>query len=122
MYLGIPLHYKKLPKHMIQPLVQKIGNKLLGWKRNLLSYPRRELLVKVVLTSMPPYFLTVYKLPAWARKDIDRYRCFLGRGDDPDNVKGGHCLVKWKSCTRPKRLGGLGIKDLDKYGRALRLQ
>jgi hypothetical protein len=122
MYLGIPLHYKKLPKHMIQPLVQKIGNKLLGWKRNLLSYPRRELLVKVVLTSMPPYFLTVYKLPAWARKDIDRYRSFLGRGDDPDNVKGGHCLVKWKSCTRPKRLRGLGIKDLDKYGRALRLQ
>jgi hypothetical protein len=29
-YLGLPLHYKKLPKSAIQPLVQKIGHKLPG--------------------------------------------------------------------------------------------
>jgi hypothetical protein len=39
--------------------------------------------------------------------------------DDPDKVRGTHCLVNWKHCSRPKRLGGLGIKDLDKFGRAL---
>jgi hypothetical protein len=73
-YLGLPLHYKKIPKHMIQPMVQRIGNKLPGWKRNLLSYPGRELLVKFVLTAIPTHFLTVHKLPAWAQCDIDRYR------------------------------------------------
>jgi hypothetical protein len=122
-YLGLPLHYKKLPKATLQPLLQRIGNRLPGWKRNLISYPGRELLVKTVLSAMPTHFLTVYKLPKWAEKEIDRYRrSFLWRGEDPDKVKGGHCLVKWKHCAMPKRLGGLGIKDLEKFGRALRLR
>jgi hypothetical protein len=30
-------------------------------------------------------------------------------------------LVNWQICTRPKKFGGLAIKDLDKFGRALRL-
>jgi hypothetical protein len=116
-YLGLPLHYKKLPKATLQPLLQRIGNRLPGWKRNLISYPGRELLVKTVLSAMPTHFLTVYKLPKWAEKEIDRYRrSFLWRGEDPDKVKGGHCLVKWKHCAMPKRLGGLGIKDLEKFG------
>jgi hypothetical protein len=29
-YLGLPLHYKKLPKTALYPLVQKIGNRLPG--------------------------------------------------------------------------------------------
>jgi hypothetical protein len=31
-------------------------------------------------------------------------------------------LVNWASCLRPKRLGGLGIKDLEKFSRALGLK
>jgi hypothetical protein len=74
MYLGLPLHYKRLPRYMIMSLVQKIGNGLPGWKRNMFTYPGRELLVKTVLSAMPTYFFTAYKLPRWAKKEIDRYR------------------------------------------------
>lgn len=74
-------------------------------------------------SALPTYFLTVFKLPKWTEKEIDRYRrSFLWRRRDPENVKGGHCLVKWKHCTRPRKLGGLGIKNLDHFGRALRLR
>jgi hypothetical protein len=73
-YLGLPLHYKKLPKTALYPLVQKIGNRLPSWKRNLLTYPDRELLVKTVLSAMPTHFLTLYKLSKWAERDIDRFR------------------------------------------------
>jgi hypothetical protein len=116
----MPLHYKRLPKASISPLVHNIGNQLPGWKQNFLTYPDRELLVKTVLSSMPTHFFTVYKLHKWAKKDIDHFhRSFLWRGEDPDKVKGGHCIVKWKMCIRPKKWGGLGIKDLKKFGRAL---
>jgi hypothetical protein len=74
----MPLHYKRLPKAAISPLVHKIGNQMSGWKMIFLTYPGRELLVKTVLSSVPTHFLTVYKLPKWAEKDIDRFcRSFL---------------------------------------------
>jgi hypothetical protein len=122
-YLGLPLHIKKLPKILLLNLIQKIANHLPSWKRNFLTYPGRELLVKMVLSAMPTFFLTVFKMPRWGLSKIDRFRrSFLWRGQDPDNVKGGHCLVNRQVCTRPKKLGGLGIKDLDKFSRALRLR
>jgi hypothetical protein len=31
-------------------------------------------------------------------------------------------LVNWQTCLRPKKLDGLGIKDLDKFGMALKLR
>jgi hypothetical protein len=34
----------------------------------------------------------------------------------------GHCLVNWATCTRPRKWGRLGIKDLEKVGWALRLR
>jgi hypothetical protein len=122
-YLGLPLHYKKLPKASIQPLIQKIAHRLPGWKRGLLSYPGRETLVKMVLSTILTHFLTFYKLLKWAARGIDHFRrSFLWRGGDLDKVSGGHCLVKWKNCTRPKKCEGLGIKDPDCFGRALRLR
>jgi hypothetical protein len=30
-YLGLPLHFKKLPRSAIVPMVQKVGNRLPGW-------------------------------------------------------------------------------------------
>ena len=36
-----------------------------------------------------------------------------------DNANGGHCLVNWPTVTKPKDLGGVGMPDLDRFGRAL---
>jgi hypothetical protein len=30
-YLGLPLHIKKLPKYLLQEVIQTIAKKLLGW-------------------------------------------------------------------------------------------
>jgi hypothetical protein len=73
-YLGVPLHYRKPTRAMLQPVIEKIGNRLPGWKKNFLSYPGRELLVKSVLSAMPSYFLTVHKMHVWGFSKIDRFR------------------------------------------------
>jgi hypothetical protein len=78
------------------------------------------MLVKTILSAMHTFFLTVHKMPRWGITRIDKFRrSFLWRGKDPENIKGGHCLVNWRICTRPKKLG---VKDLDKFSRALRLR
>jgi hypothetical protein len=57
-------------------------------------------------------------------KDIDKLRrSFFWREKDPVQVGGGgHCLLNWNTCIRPKKWGGLGFKDIEKFGRALRLK
>jgi hypothetical protein len=117
------LHFKKPTRSMLQPLVQKVGNRHPGWKRGLLSYPRRETLVKTVLAAMPTFFLIIFKMRKWAISRIDKFRRgFLWKGQDVDNVNGGHCLVNWQTCTRPRKWGGLGIIDLENFSRALWLR
>jgi hypothetical protein len=45
-YLGVPLHFGKLSREDIQPLVDKMLKKLAGWRGRLLSYAGKLVLIK----------------------------------------------------------------------------
>ena len=91
-YLGLQLHTRALRKVHIQPLIERIGQRLPGWKGKWLNRVGRLTLVQSVLSAMPTYHLTVFPLPVWARKSIDKIRrSFLWKGEE--NANGGHCLV-----------------------------
>jgi hypothetical protein len=121
-YLGLPIHIKKLHKHLMLNLVHKVANHLPGWKKNLVTYPGRELVVKRYSLQCLLSSLQCISCPNGGLKKLTISKSFLWKGQDTENIKGGHCLVNWQVCTRPRRLGRLGIKDLDKFGRALRLR
>ena len=62
-YLGIPLHFDNLTRDDIQPLVDKIMNKIAGWRGRLLSLAARVVLIKSCLSSIPVYLLSFIKFP-----------------------------------------------------------
>ena len=63
-YLGLQLHYRPLRKVHMQPLIERIGQRLPGLKGKLLNKAGRLTLVTLVLLSMPTYHLTVFPLAA----------------------------------------------------------
>lgn len=66
--------------------------------------------------------MTIHKLPTWVLKRmIEICRSWLWNGDNLSN-NGGKRRVAWNLICRPKHLGGLGVLDLTKFGRALRLR
>lgn len=120
-YLGLPLAMRKPTKAEIQPILDRLAKKIAGWKPRLLSPDGWLCLIKSTLMALPVHLMSVLQLPKWAIKDIEHEcRGFLWKGQE--DVSGGHCLVAWKNVCMPVQNGGLGIKNLDYFGQALRLK
>lgn len=61
-YLGLPLHFRALHRVEVQPLIDKMLNRLAIWRGKLLNKAGRLKLLNTVLSSIPTYFLTVFPL------------------------------------------------------------
>lgn len=61
MYLGVPLVTGKLTVHSIEPLINKVCNKVAGWKHKLLLSQggRQLILLKHLLTCISTHMLAV---------------------------------------------------------------
>ena len=62
-FLGMPLGANPKRKSTWSPIVDKVRKKLSSWKRKLLSFAGRLTLIKSVLSNLPIYFLSIFKMP-----------------------------------------------------------
>ncbi|KAJ4812133.1 RNA-directed DNA polymerase (reverse transcriptase)-related family protein [Rhynchospora pubera] len=110
-YLGLPLTANRPTKENYLQLIEKLESKLAGWKNKLLSRAGRITLVSSVLSAIPIFFMSVFRLHVWVLKAIDKLRRnFLwGRAYGPSN---GIPLLAWDRVCLPKSLGGFGILNL----------
>ena len=117
-YLGLSLCDQKPPKHCWLPLLGKVNFKLASWKGKHLSWGGRVILLNFVLSSLPLYFMSVFRLPKWVLSRIDQLRhVFLWKGEE--TVSRFYCLVNWDSVCWSKEQGSLGIKSLEQVNLAL---
>ena len=91
--------------------------RLAAWKRQYLSKGGKLTLIKSTLSSMPTYFLSLFTIPKTIALRLEKLiRDFLWKGSE--NAQGIH-LVAWKELCLPKKGGGLGIRDLVLFNKAL---
>ena len=107
-YLGLPLGGNPTKKTFWEPVVTKVAKRLDGWKRAFLSRGGRLTLIRSVLSSLPIYFLSLFKMPQGVADVIEKLmRDFLWGGYN-DSCH----LVRWDEATKPKHKRGLEIGNL----------
>jgi hypothetical protein len=62
-YLGVPLHFEKLKKEVLQPVLDKCIKRIVGWRGRLLAYSSRLELIMSCLASIPVYLMSFMKFP-----------------------------------------------------------
>ncbi|XP_030540728.2 uncharacterized protein LOC115748390 [Rhodamnia argentea] len=119
-YLGVPIIASRLSKTHCKVLVDSITARVRSWAQRFLSYAGRLQLIKSVLHSIHVYWASIFTLPRSILHDIERIlRRFLWKG--PNLGVGGAKVSRADICL-PKDEGGLGIRRLVDYNKAMTLK
>ncbi|XP_026433407.1 uncharacterized protein LOC113330811 [Papaver somniferum] len=116
-YLGIQLNPGIVRHIHVRKVVEKIMEKMAGWKGKLLSFQARLVLIKSVISSYVIHSMDVYKWTCTVIKQVERaIRNFLWSGDAE---KRKYFTVLYDDLCLSKRKGGLGIKKLNDVNRVM---
>jgi hypothetical protein len=92
-------------EHFIERIIQRIN----GWKEKFLSIGGKEILLKAVAQAIPVYAMSVFQIPKGICKGMTDATAKFWWGDY-ENDKKMHWLAWWKMCY-PKCEGGMGFRD-----------
>ncbi|GJS55732.1 reverse transcriptase domain-containing protein [Tanacetum coccineum] len=116
-YLGVPLVSSRLIFRDCKELIDKVQNRVNDWKNKSLSVAGRLQLIQSVLGSLNVFWASVFVLPSRVLLDIEQImRGFLWC---QGSMSRGKAKVAWEVVCLPKKEGGLGIRRLDHFNKAL---
>lgn len=97
--------------------MERVKNRLGDWRNKSLSFACRLQLIIFMLSSMHIYWPSVFILPETITYDIEKLlRGFLWCNGE---LKKGKAKVLWNSICLPRDEGGVGIKSLSTWNKAL---
>ena len=105
-YLEFPIQHKN-SSWDFDFILERVQNKLQGWKANLLSMAGRLILTKAVISAIPSYTLKGCILPSRIHADLDKISMNFLWGSTEDKKK--FRMIGWNKVTKPKNRGGLGL-------------
>ena len=102
---------------MWDPIINKCERKLAKWKQRHISFGGRVTLIQSVLTSIPIYFFSFFRVP---NRVVDKlvsiqHRFLWDGGIEQKKI----AWIKCDTVCLPKEKGGLGLKDIKTFNLAL---
>lgn len=115
-YLGVYVD-SSCHKSNYSEMVDKLHQKLSGWKARLLSQAGRLVLIKSVLSSLPLYRMSSFAFPQKILHQMDStvINFFWGYKDSNPAIH----LLRKNILHLPKHAGGLGIRNFSLMNKAL---
>ncbi|CAN1754315.1 Putative ribonuclease H protein At1g65750 [Linum perenne] len=115
-YLGVPIIHGRNSKDLYQYIIDRMEQRLAGWKVNSLSMAGRVALAKSVLNTIPTYAMQTTLLPTETCALIDRkIRDFVW--GSANGVRKVH-HVNWEKLCSPIDYGGLGLRSATELNEA----
>lgn len=116
-YLGLPMIVGKSKTSTFKGVREKIAKKVIGWKERLISKAGREIFIKTVAQAVSTYMMSIFNIPKQICEDINSLlaRYWWGQLRDEQRVH----WMSWKRLCNPKKMGGMGFRDLHGFNLAL---
>jgi len=104
-------------RSILDEVVERINTRLGRWKGRLISMAGRIYLIKSVLSAIPLFYMSLFKIPAVVVKKIVKIqRNFLwGWGSGERKI----VWTSWEKVCEPHEAGGLGVINIKPFNIAL---
>ncbi|XP_028099815.1 uncharacterized protein LOC114299299 [Camellia sinensis] len=116
-YLGLLLGATFKATGVWDRVVERVQRCLAGWKQQYLSKGGMLTLIKSVLSSIPTYFMSLHVILASVVARLQKLQRDFLWGDGGEDFK--YHLVDWRRICQPKEVGGLGVRSVVQFNRAL---
>jgi hypothetical protein len=116
-YLGMPLGACHRATSTWDDIVVNMEHRLASWQRLYLSKGARVSLIKSTRSNLPTYFLSLFSIPIRVANRIEKLQKDFFWGGIGEEFK--YHLVRWDKVCSPISEGGLGIKNLRTFNRAI---
>ena len=116
-YLGLPEQFGRRKRDLFASIIDRIQQKARGWSTKFLSSAGKLVMLQSVLSPIPSYSMKCFKLPVSLCKRIQSVMTRFWWDDNENEKK--MAWVAWESIVKPKSVGGLGLRDFQKFNDAL---
>ncbi|XP_026459317.1 uncharacterized protein LOC113359977 [Papaver somniferum] len=116
-YLGMAMGAASRSYNIWDSVIEKFQKKLAPWKRKFFTKAGRILLMHTSLSSLPIYYMSIFQMSVSIEKKLDQIMRYFLWGSSADKKRIN--WVAWDRACKPKKLGGLGIRNLGLTNKAL---
>ncbi|GKA67189.1 hypothetical protein Tco_0766997 [Tanacetum coccineum] len=115
-YLGVKVGALMSRKDSWKDVTSKLSARLSKYKLKTLSIGGRLTLLKSVLTAVPIYYMSLYKVPIGILNEMEAIRRDFFNGIENSKKM---VWIRWENILASKRNGGLGVSNFFATNRAL---